>query len=118
MLGKLPTHWRDEDRSHFRNIASKVCHSYQASLDLALTTAAEDGQLVRMVRLSVLDTQGQQNNHVAVLPEDKAKQYEAFAVKAAELAESMGLDPTDAASVFAVSLFGDIAEEQSEEVGS
>lgn len=78
VVGKAPRAWQDTDLPRFAQGAMELCRAYLSAEELALERRKAASGSFRMIRVSVLDSEGNDHSGVAMLRQEDAEKVSKF----------------------------------------
>jgi len=86
VAGKPPTQWTDDDAQRFPAAAMQICRGFLGAEQLVLELKTTQHDAMRLVRVSVLDSQGGERSGIAVLRPQSIEKVSDFLHSVRELA--------------------------------
>ncbi len=91
VIGKAPPLWGDSEANRFAAGAMELCRTYLAAEELALERGRYGKGSFRMIRVSVLDSEGRDQSGVAMLRQEDAGRVADFSAEVRRLAQKYDL---------------------------
>jgi hypothetical protein len=97
ILGKPSSGWDDSDLSRFLHESMKMVGSFLGAEQLSLELHQRNDHETKLIRVSVLDSQGKESTGVAVLRASQQKELVKFCKRVERLAADVGIESREAA---------------------